>query len=165
MKNWRREVKEFVVEFEEENEFSMKAAGGKGGEIELGLKRRDVRRTEFTRKFNGKMLNRFKRVRKGSGGRIPDNGTILKVGSANEGYIEPDKGRKGGMRIEVTKYEAENFTGFATNSRNMRRPEKGGCKQDAKIVEGGYTFNRRLGNRKRGERIKVGGRFAGGKCT
>ena len=63
--------------------------GGKGGEIELGLHRRDVRRTEFTHKFNGKTLSRFKRVRNGSGGRIPDNGTILKVGT-NNGYIEPE---------------------------------------------------------------------------
>ena len=31
-----------------------------------------------------------------------DNGTIFKV-RTNDGYIEPDKGRRGGMRIEVTK--------------------------------------------------------------
>ena len=99
-------------------------------------------------------------MRKGSGGRIPDNGTIFKVGT-NEGYIEPDKDRRGGMRIEVTKNEAENFTGFGTNSRNVGVPEKGGCKQDAERAEGGYTFNGRMGDRKKGERITVGGRFAG----
>ena len=51
--------------------------------------------------------------------------------------------------------------GFATNSENVRRPGTGGCKQDAEIAEGGYTFNGRLENRKRGERIKVGCKFAG----
>ena len=35
------------------------------------------------------------------------------------------------MRIEMTKNEAENFVGFSTNSRNVRRPEEGECKQDA----------------------------------
>ena len=68
--NWRREVQvvKVVVEFEEENEFGMQAAGGKGGEIELGM------RCEMDGMFQGtESLDRLKRVGKGSGGGIPYN--------------------------------------------------------------------------------------------
>ena len=46
-----------VVEFEEENEFGMQAAGSKGGEIELGMGCEGM--------FQGKSLDRLKRVGKG----------------------------------------------------------------------------------------------------
>ena len=43
---------------------------------------------------------------------------------ANEGYIEPKEGRRGQMRIEMAKNEAENFTGFITNNRNVGDQER-----------------------------------------
>ena len=40
------------------------ASGGKGGEIEFRLKRRDEKRTESGGNLESKELDRFKRVRK-----------------------------------------------------------------------------------------------------
>ena len=71
--NSRGEVKKTVVEFEEGDEFGIEATRGKRREAEMRVKMREKRRLEFRSNFEDIALDRLKGVRKGGGGRVPDN--------------------------------------------------------------------------------------------
>ena len=49
------------------------------GDLRLIMQERNERRFEFGGKFENKMLNRFKRSRKGGMRGVPDDGTVLEV--------------------------------------------------------------------------------------
>ena len=70
------------------------ASGGKGGEIEFRLKRRDERRMESGGNLESKELDRFKRVRKSRRGRVPNNATVFQ-NRANKRVVKSNDGGSG----------------------------------------------------------------------
>ena len=59
----------------------------------------------------------------------------------NEGYVKSDEGGSRRIKTKVAEHEAENFSGFAASSSNMGSPGKGWREKDAKVAEGGNSFN------------------------
>ena len=73
-------------------------------------------------------------------GWIPDNSTILQYG-ANEGYVKSDEGGSRIIKTKVAEHKAENLSGFAASSSNTGSPGEGWLEKNAKIAEGGNSFD------------------------
>ena len=125
-----------------------------GRNIEINFNFIYKRGVEFGGKFEGKELNRFKRVGKSRRGRVPDNRAIFKNGT-NEGSIKSDEG--GGRRvcIKVTKEKTKNFSCFAADVRNVDGPRKVRRKDNIKVTERSDTFDRKVGYREGRVRVKM----------